>query len=125
MVSVTGSAWSSNLTPDNLGKDNRPSSVSIEQAQDYNLQVLKWDGAIWDTIGGDASGIVAAGSVFEPAIEKIDGTLYLNYKIDDTFYIKHLNGTTWDTDLEWYQEWLGNVELAGQPTVLQSKKYSK
>lgn len=124
-----GSAWSSNLSPDNLGKDDRPSSVSIDvynnelymaikQAPDYDLQVLKWDGAIWDTIGGDANGIIAAGSVFEPAIENIDGTLYLNYKIDDTFFIKHLNGTTWDTDLEWYQEWLGNIELAKNSSEL-------
>lgn len=118
-----GSVWSDNLTPDNLGQAEAPSDVAIEvyndelymaieQYPDYSLQVLKYTGSNWDTIGGDISGIIASGNVFDSEIENIDGTLYLYYRIDDTFYIKHLNGTIWTTDLEWTQEWLGYVELA-------------
>ncbi|MEA3479267.1 MAG: hypothetical protein U9R60_13855, partial [Bacteroidota bacterium] len=118
-----GSVWSSNLTPDNLGASDSPGWVSlevfnnelylaIEQAPDYNLQVLKWDGiSSWDTIGGDASGIIASGSIFETQIENIGGTLYLHYLQDDILNIKHLDGASWTTDLEWTQEWLTDIQL--------------
>lgn len=117
-----GSSWSSNLTPDNLGKDESPSSMSIEsyndelymaitQHPDYNLQVLKYNGSEWDHIGGDANGDVATGNIYDIEVENINGTLYMYYRIDDIFYIKHLNGTTWTTNLEWNQEWLGGIEL--------------
>ncbi len=118
-----GSVWSSNLTPDNLGQESSPSAVSVEvfnnelyiaikQAPDYNLQVLKWDGtSAWSTIGGDASGIIATGSVFESKIENIDGTLYLHYIQDNVLNIKHLDGTSWINDLEWTQDNLTNIQL--------------
>jgi hypothetical protein len=118
-----GTDWSANLTPDNLGASDRPGWVSIElfndelymaieQAPDYNLQVLKWDGSsAWDTIGGDADGIIASGSIFETQIENIDGTLYLHYQQGDILNIKHLDGTSWTTDLEWTQEWLTAIQL--------------
>ncbi len=118
-----GSVWSSNLTPDNLGQASSPSAVSVEvfnnelyiaikQAPDYNLQVLKWDGiSAWGTIGGDASGIIATGSIFESKIENIDGTLYLYYMQDDVLNIKHLDGTSWTNDLEWTQDNLTNIQL--------------
>lgn len=118
-----GSVWSSNLTPDNIGATNRPGWVSIEvfnselymaieQAPDYSLQVLKWDGiSAWDTIGGDVNGIIATGSIFETKIEDINGTLYLHYLQDDILHIKHLDGTSWATDLEWTQKWLTDIQL--------------
>ena len=90
-----GSVWSSNLTPDNLGAGptNSPGAVSIEisntelymavkQAPDFDLQVLKWD-----------------------------GTLYLHYLQDDILNIKHLDGTSWTTDLEWAQDRLTDIQL--------------
>jgi len=118
-----GSMWSSNLSPDNLGATNNPGWVSIEvfnnelymaieQAPDYDLQVLKWDGiSAWDTIGGDVNGKIATGSIFESKIENIDGTLYLHYLQDDVLNIKHLDGTSWTTDLEWTQDNLTNIQL--------------
>jgi hypothetical protein len=118
-----GSVWSSNLTPDNLGADNRPSAVSIEfhnndvymaieQAPDFDLQVLKWDGtSAWDTIGGDLNGKIATGRIFESKLENIDGTLYLHYLQDDILNIKHLDGTSWTTDLEWAQDHLTDIQL--------------
>jgi len=119
-----GTDWSANLTPDNLGAGpvNSPNSVSIEffnnelymaikQVPDYNLQVLKWDGtSAWDTIGGDVNGIIA-GNVHDPKIETIDGSLYLTYVEDDVLKIKHLDETTWETDLEWVQDHLAHIQL--------------
>ncbi len=120
-----GSVWSENLTPDNLGNGllNRPDAASIEafnnglymaieQAPEYNLQVLKWDGtSAWDTIGGDINGIIASGNIFESTIVNIDGTLYLHYIQDDILNIKHLEGTSWTTDLVWSQDKLTNIQL--------------
>jgi len=117
-----GSSWSENLTSDNLGQDDSPSAISIEvldnelylaieQHPQYDLQVLKYNGSTWDTIGGDGSGIIAAGAIFETKLKNINGTLYLHYKIDDVLYIKHLEGTSWVTDLTWEQEWLSDIEL--------------
>jgi len=120
-----GSVWSANLTPDNLGAGptNSPGAVSIEvfnnelymaieQAPDFDLQVLKWDGtSAWDTIGGDVNGMIATGSIFESKIENIDGTLYLHYLQDDILNIKHLDGTSWITDLEWTQDNLNDIQL--------------
>lgn len=113
-----GSSWSDNLTPDNLGNDDSPSGVSIEtynnelymaikQHPDYDLQVLKYNGSSWDTIGG----IIASGSIYEAELENIDGTLYLHYLNDNTLHIKHLSGSSWTTDLQWEQEWLHNINL--------------
>jgi hypothetical protein len=117
-----GSSWSSKRTPDNLGRDNSPSAISIEvfnnelymaieQHPDYNLQVLKYTGHSWDTIGGDVNGNIASGSIYDPEIETIDGKLYLHYRIDDVLYIKRLEGATWISDLEWEQAWLSDIEL--------------
>ncbi len=117
-----GSSWSENLTSDNLGQDDSPSAISIEvldnelylaikQHPQYDLQVLKYSGSKWDTIGGDGSGIIAAGAIFETKLKNINGTLYLHYKIDDVLYIKHLEGTSWVTDLTWEQAWLSDIEL--------------
>ena len=117
-----GSAWSSNLTPDNLGQVDSPSDVSIaslsdelyiaiKQHPDYNLEVMKWDGTNWNNIGGDTSGIIESGSVFDIELTNINGTLYLHYLVDDVLHIKHLEGTAWITDLAWQQEWLADIKL--------------
>jgi hypothetical protein len=85
--------------------------MAIEQHPQYDLQVLKYNGSTWDTIGGDGSGIIANGSIFETKLKNINGILYLHYTIDDVLHIKHLEGTTWVTDLTWEQEWLSDIEL--------------
>lgn len=124
-----GSAWSENMTPDNLGQEDSPAAVSIEvldnelymaveQHPDYNLQVMKYNGSTWDTVGGDGNGIIASGSIFETKLKTISGTLYLHYIIDDVLYIKHLEGSTWTTDLTWGQEWLNDIELVKTGTQL-------
>jgi len=118
-----GSAWSENLTPDNLGQDDSPSQISIasyndelymaiEQHPDYNLQVLKYTGSAWDTIGGDANGIITTESAYNAEIESIDGTLYLSYVNDNSAHIKRLNGSSWSDVLNWTREYIGSVELA-------------
>ncbi len=124
-----GTAWSENLTPDNLGQEGSPAAISIEvfdnelymaikQHPDYDLQVMKYNGSTWDTIGGDGNGIIASGSVFDTKLKNISGTLYLYYNIDDVLYIKHLEGGTWTTDLTWGQEWLNDIELVRTATQL-------
>ncbi len=117
-----GSTWSNNLAAGSMGYDDSPSDMDIEVLNDdlylaakvypdWDLKIFKWTGTVWETVGGDANGFIATGNVWEPKIENIDGTLYLHYRIDDTFFIKHLNGTSWDTDLEWTQEWLYDIKL--------------
>ncbi len=129
VFSWDGSSWSENLTPGNLGQDDGPSAISIEvldnevylaieQHPQYDLQVLKYNGSTWDTIGGDGNGIIATGSVFEPELKNINGTLYLHYRIDDVLYIQHLEGTSWVTDLTWEQEWLSDIELVKKGSEL-------
>jgi len=124
-----GTAWSENMTPDNLGQEDSPAAISIEvldnelymaveQHPDYNLQVMKYNGSTWDAIGGDGNGIIATGSVYNPKLKNISGTLYLYYNIDDVLYIKHLEGSAWTTDLTWEQEWLDNIELIKTGTQL-------
>jgi hypothetical protein len=117
-----GSSWSENLTPGNLGQDDSPSAISIEvlnnelylaieQHPQYDLQVLKYNGNSWDTIGGDGNGIIETGSTLETKLNNINGTLYLHYRIDDVLHIKHLEGSSWVTDLTWEQQWLSDIEL--------------
>jgi len=117
-----GSAWSTNLTSDNLGQADAPSEVAIaslndelymaiKQHPDYNLEVMKWDGTAWNNIGGDASGIIESGSIFDIELKNINSTLYLHYRVDDVLHIKHLEGSTWITDLAWQQEWLADIKL--------------
>lgn len=118
-----GSDWSENLTPDNLGQEDSPSEVSlasfndelymaIEQHPDYNLQVLKYTGSAWDTIGGDANGIIATGTTYNAEIEYIDGTLYLKYVTDNSAHVKRWNGSSWSDVLNWTHEYIGDIQLA-------------
>lgn len=118
-----GSSWSDNLAPDNLGQANSPSQLSIEvdnddlymaikQYPDYDLQVLGYNGGTWDTIGGDINGIIASGDISEVEIEKIGGRLYLHYRIDNTLHVKHLEGSSWITDLTWSKDNITNFDFA-------------
>jgi len=129
VFSWDGSSWSSNLTPDNLGPEDSPAAISIEvfnnelymaieQHPEYDLQVLKYNGSTWDTISSDGDGMIASGSVYDPKLENINGTLYLHYRIDDVLYIRHLEGTGWVTDLVWEQEWLSDIELVKSASQL-------
>ncbi|MFO7939136.1 MAG: hypothetical protein R6U66_05245 [Bacteroidales bacterium] len=72
------------------------------------LQVHKYNGSNWSQVGSD----VASGSIFNTNLESVNGNLYVTYIIDDVLYIKHLNGSSWDIDLQWGQEWLSDIELA-------------
>lgn len=119
-----GSSWSNNLAPDNLGQADGPSDIAIEvdnddnlymaitQYPDYELQVLKYNGSTWDTIGGDANGVIAAGNIYDVTLEKIEGVLYLYYRDDNSLHVKHLNGTSWETDLAWTKDNIADIEIA-------------
>ena len=72
------------------------------------LQAHKYNGTNWSQVGAD----IASGSIFNQRLESINSTLYVTYIIDDVLYIKHLNGSRWDSDLQWGQEWLADIELA-------------
>ena len=118
-----GSAWGNNLAPDNLGQADAPSSVSIEVSDDnlymaitqhpnYDLQVLKYNSSNWDTIGGDANGIIASGTISDLHIQKTGSKLYLQYIIDNTLYIKHLEGAAWVNDLTWTKDNIADIDFA-------------
>jgi len=119
----SGSSWSENLTPNNLGQADAPSSVAIEvdnddlymaitQYPDYDLQVLEYNASAWDTIGGDVNGVIASGNISNVSLEKIGTQLYLYYLIDNTLHIQHLNGNSWTTDLSWTKDNMANIDIA-------------
>ena len=122
LYKLNGSSWQAQwpslpnpdigFTRTSFAINSDKSYMAIEQAPDFDLQVLKWDGmSAWDTIGGDVNGKIATGSIFESKIENIDGTLYLHYLQNDILNIKHLDGTSWTTDLEWPQDHLTDIQL--------------
>lgn len=123
-----GSTWSADLAADKMGEIEAPTVGSIEVLNDElyaavyvepddDLKVYKWSGTDWFTVGGDASGWIDPGAqISEVTLQNIDGMLYLHYIVDatassSTLKIKHLEGTSWVTDLEWAQEWLYNIHL--------------
>jgi len=125
-----GSTWSANLMSGNLGEDTSPSSIDIEvlsddlyaavtRAPDYDLQVLKWTGSDWQTVGGDAGGWLTSGQdIFNLGLENIGETLYLVYTVknadlDHTLHIKHLEGSTWAEDLNWRADYITGIKIAG------------
>ena len=118
-----GSSWSDNLAPDNLGQADSPSDISIEidddnlymaitQYPDYELQVLKYTGSTWDTVGGDVNGIIASGNIHDISLEKTDNILYLHYLVDNTLNIKQLNVETWETALTWTKDNIADIDIA-------------
>ena len=124
-----GSTWSGNRTSKNLGAGDSPSSLAMDvsgnilflaitEAPDYNLKVLKWNGSGWETVGGDANGYLTIGKdVFSLGLKNIDGTLYLSYltrnsDYNSTFHIRHLNGTSWGSDLDWTADNIMGLHLA-------------
>ncbi|MFO7940934.1 MAG: hypothetical protein R6U66_14395 [Bacteroidales bacterium] len=91
--------------------------MAVKQAPDYQLQVMKYDGAKWQTIGGDANGIIAS-DAFKPELQTLDGVLYLTYTNGNDIHIRHLNGSSWVTDLQWTHENNGNIKIAKNATEL-------
>jgi len=72
------------------------------------LQVHKYNGSTWSQVGGD----IASGATFDIDLVNLDGSLYINYTLNDDLFIKHLGGSNWITDLQWHQENLYDIELA-------------
>lgn len=124
-----GSTWSDNLAVGNMGFADSHSAIDIEVLNDelylaakvypdWDLKIFKWTGTIWETIGGDASGFITSGvSVFDVTLENYGGTLYLSYRVQNsdynsTFNIKHLNGSSWDSDLEWTADNIDDLKIA-------------
>lgn len=117
-----GSSWSKNMAPGNLGQADAPSQVEIEyynnevymaitQYPEYDLQVLKYNGSTWDTIGG-GTGSIASGNIYDVTLKNINNQLYLYFRIDNTLNIRHLNGGDWVVDLSWSKDNIANVEIA-------------
>ena len=115
--------WTGNLCPDNLGQDDSPSALDIEVLNDelymaikaypdYHLQVLKYNGEVWETVGGDGSGNISSSSPRQPRLEILDGVLYLSYMENDVLQIKHLQGTSWVDDLSWSQSEIAFTRIA-------------
>lgn len=78
------------------------------------LQVHKYNGTNWLQVGAD----IASGTIFNKNMERVNETLYVTYIINDVLYIKHLNGSSWDCDLQWGQEWLDDIELVNTGSQL-------
>lgn len=75
------------------------------------LQVQVYNGSSWSIVGSDLTSL----AVSNTNLEAIDGKLYVTYQtynVDNTLYIRHLDGNMWQTDLQWVEEWLADIELA-------------
>ena len=124
-----GSTWSNNLAAGSMGYDDSHSAMDIEVLNDelylaakvypdWDLKIFKWTGTIWETVGGDASGFIESGvAIFNVSLENYNGTLYLTYTIKNadynhTLHIKHWNGTTWESDLEWTADNIMGIKIA-------------
>jgi hypothetical protein len=124
-----GSSWSDNLAEGNMGMAQAPAAMDLEVLSnevyvamkaypDWDLTVVKWTGSSWNSVGGDVNGwIESDNDVFNVVLENFGGTLYLYYTVKNsdynhTFHIKHLNGTTWETDLEWTADNIMDLQIA-------------
>ncbi len=130
-----GSSWSENLAAGNMGMAQAPAAMDLEVLSnevfvamkaypDWDLTVVKWTGSSWNSVGGDVNGwIESDNDVFNVALENFDGTLYLYYTVQNsdynhTLHIKHLNGTTWETDLAWTADYIMNIQVAQGSGIL-------
>ncbi|MCK5168972.1 MAG: hypothetical protein KAQ75_03755, partial [Bacteroidales bacterium] len=124
-----GSSWSDNLAVGNMGYADSHSAMDIEVLNDelylaakvypdWDLKIFKWTGTAWETVGGDVNGFIESGvDIFNVSLENYNGTLYLTYTIKNadynhTLHIKHLNGTSWDADLEWTADYIMELKIA-------------
>jgi hypothetical protein len=70
------------------------------------LKVYKYQGTEWVQAGAD----VATGFLIDLKLQELDGTLYLSYEeaksgsTETTINIKHLNGSSWNSDLQWTKD---------------------
>jgi len=101
--------------------------VAMKAYPDWDLTVVKWTGSSWNSVGGDVNGwIESDNDVFNVALENFGGTLYLYYLVENsdynhTLHIKHLNGTTWDTDLAWTADNIMKIQIAQGSGILYFK----
>jgi hypothetical protein len=133
IYSWNGSSWSDNMALNNMDLGDSPSEMDIESisntlylaatlAPDQDLKVLKWSGSDWVAVGGDANGWIEKGAdIFDLGLENIGGTLYMIYstknsEFNSTVHIKHLSGTTWNTDLDWTADNIIGIKLAANST---------
>ncbi len=123
-----GTNWSTNLAQNNFGDADSPAGidievmgdelyVAVEAYPDYDLKVLKWTGSDWATVGGDANGWIETGDLFNVGLSNLDGTLYLYYTVKNadfnhTLHIRHLNTSTWDSDLTWTADYIDDIHIA-------------
>jgi len=122
--------WSSNLASNNFGYNNKPQSISIESnGQDifttiytYNneLVVKKWN---HDTVWDDNINIINSNSISNIEMIQLNGQIYLYYLISNssynsTLYIKHYDGNSWVSDLEWTRDNLMEVKISGDANNL-------
>ncbi len=124
-----GSTWSNNLAVGNLGFTDAPSAMDIEVLNnelylaakvypDWDLKIFKWTGSVWETVGGDGEGFITSSlDVSEVTLNNFGETLYLSYLVKNsdynhTLHIKHLNGSSWESDLEWTADNIMSVKIA-------------
>ncbi len=124
-----GSTWSNNLAVGNMGFADSHSAIDIEVLNDelylaakvypdWDLKIFKWTGTDWQTVGGDANGFIETGvDIFNVSLENYNETLYLTYTVKNadynhTLHIKHLNGTSWNADLEWTADYIDDLKIA-------------
>ena len=107
-----GSSWSANLTTSLLWSTSENNFIDIAAINDLlfltikhedDIKVFSYQGSEWTQTGS----AVASGKSFKNTkLKNIDGTLYVWYEeyvteTSETFYIKHLEGSSWVSDLKW------------------------
>jgi len=132
--SDSGGAWSANLADGNFGiqgsDTDTPKEVEIaylngelyaaQITSAHQVKVLQWNGSTWAGVGGSGGVITTSGEVWDLAFENLDGTLYVAYTEDlqgsdgynDMLTIVHWDGSSWQTDITWSQNYLDFIRLA-------------
>ena len=122
--------WSSNLVSNNWAYPTKPQSISIESdgqniysaiyTDNNDLVIKKWN---HDTVWDDNANITNSDAISNIEMIQLNGQIYLYYLISNssynsTLYIKHYDGSSWVSDLEWTRDNLMDIKLSADANNL-------
>jgi len=122
-------SWSQNLSTETLRGDGYHKYLTIEWydndiyasvLHDDDIKLFKLEGDEWTQVGE----VIASGFHTNTKLRNIDGTLYICYEehvsgsSETTLHIKHLEGTSWVSDLEWSKDNATGFEIVKAGSTL-------
>lgn len=112
--------WSSNLMASNMGLSDTPDNVIVEYQGNKLYALVYHDNKLelytyaQDTTWNLSSTIESNADISEMYFKTFNGMLYASYLISNSSYnstlkIKHLNGSSWQNDLDFTHDYLMNI----------------